>query len=1437
MRQKLTLGLSLGIAWPLLCIPATHAHEPNPANSGRAAPSEAGGPTLLLSLDLELGSFSGVTPGEPASNEVAVSVDRTPPAPENPPPNRAPSAPARPLRLSDWLLSRPPSQNAYPLGLSWRVPEEEPPQKELQLQLVSALSGEDKTMRAAPDAMARMREWIAALPVTGRVPVPAADGRWLQMNAARDPVLRPGYTVVLPDRPRTVTVVTASGALCHIVHRAGYEAKSYLDACGVKDIDVVWIAQADGRVQRYGVALWNREAQDEPAPGAWLWAPPRHGGWNEKFSERLIRFLATQGPAPDPDGARTVEATALTSAPTTAATSYGSRSQPVDPSSTGFAPRAPAHVEPASLPDTVPMRSRELEVTSSDWGSTGLLQTPTARMRDTGHFNVHFSYARPYLHGNLFWQPVEWLEAGFRYTDIGDVPYGGLGSVNPQSNKDKSIDVKLRVWPESAYVPHVAVGLRDIGGTGLYGGEYVVANKRTADFDWSLGFGWGYIGARGNVRNPLSRIFGDAFDRRSGETGQGGELALKSFFRGPGAFFGGVQYQTPWAPFLLKAEYEGNNYSHEPFRRRTQDSPINFGVVYRATRLVDLSVGYERGNTVMFGITINTSLPRLTQPKLLDPPPVPVVSRRPTQVPDWSKTTADLGRQTDWQIGKVEQGEHEVRVVVEEPAAVYWRRRVDRAAGVLHRDAPASVDRFAITYRQRGIDVAEHVIDRDAWVAERTQYLAPREQRESVIARAPESGSQDLTSVQENTPRRFTFGVAPSYSHILGGPDAFVLYQLGAQARATLNLRPNTWIQTALNLRVLDNFDQYQYRGESKLPRVRTLLREYNVTSRLTMPYAQLTHVGKAGNNQYYSVYGGYLEQMFAGVGAEWLYRPFASSLAFGVDVNAVRQRDFDQHFGFRDYRVATGHASLYWDTGWNDVLVTLQAGRYLAGDMGATLSVARAFRNGVLIGAFATKTNVSAAEFGEGSFDKGVYMSIPFDAFFTRSSSSYANLLWKPLTRDGGAMLWRQNALFALTGTRSPRTLEWAPAAAPADSLTPADRADDWKPSNSGAKPYTQVTPKAPALEWEQPGSGANKQHRLVQALYAQGFRNVKVDYDPTQRVIVSASHEGLRPVSVAVGRAARTALLQAPVEARGIEMTLLHGADPQARYEFFDLPRLQLYLDGALKAEELRPYVKVTWLNPAAAERDPIVRVDDLATESKPSVLGALVPDTLSVSRVANDYAGAAKAATRVDWVRAGALGAGMVLSSSLLDNRAHRFAQDHASSKWLTNGVRVADAIPWLAIGGAGLAAIDGSDPRRSRTGYSALEAGATALVVSQGLKYGVGRARPNTGFANTRFEPGSRSDAFWSFPSGHSIVAWSVLTPFALEYDAPWLYGIAAAANLGRIGSREHWVSDTVASSLLGYGLGRLFWQSGRDQGKGEPRVFFDGHGLSMHWDWK
>ena len=62
----------------------------------------------------------------------------------------------------------------------------------------------------------------------------------------------------------------------------------------------------------------------------------------------------------------------------------------------------------------------------------------------------------------------------------------------------------------------------------------------------------------------------------------------------------------------------------------------------------------------------------------------------------------------------------------------------------------------------------------------------------------------------------------------------------------------------------------------------------------------------------------------------------------------------------------------------------------------------------------FATKTNLSAEEFGEGSFNKGFYISVPTEMFYSDFTSGNISFGLQPLTKDGGALLIQQNGLLA---------------------------------------------------------------------------------------------------------------------------------------------------------------------------------------------------------------------------------------------------------------------------------------------------------------------------------------------------------------------------------------------------------------------------------------
>lgn len=280
-----------------------------------------------------------------------------------------------------------------------------------------------------------------------------------------------------------------------------------------------------------------------------------------------------------------------------------------------------------------PERSRDLRPTASDWGLVGLLQTPTARMHPAGSLGLTYTRTDPYGRLSVVTQPFDWMEAGFRYVDVSNQLYGPA-IAGDQTYKDKSFDMKLRLMQESAWQPQLAVGIRDLAGTGLFAGEYVVASKRTGNFDWSLGLGLGYAGGRGNLRNPLS-VLSPKFDQRpGGYSGSGGEFSITQYFRGPTALFGGVQWQSPWEPLVLKAEIDGNAYQREPFSTTLpQRSPLNVGLVYRFGDWGEASLAYERGNTLMAGFTLRSQLNQVSIPKIADPPPVPFQTARPSRPP------------------------------------------------------------------------------------------------------------------------------------------------------------------------------------------------------------------------------------------------------------------------------------------------------------------------------------------------------------------------------------------------------------------------------------------------------------------------------------------------------------------------------------------------------------------------------------------------------------------------------------------------------------------------------------------------------------------------------------------------------------------------------------------------------------------------------------
>jgi membrane-associated phospholipid phosphatase len=127
-----------------------------------------------------------------------------------------------------------------------------------------------------------------------------------------------------------------------------------------------------------------------------------------------------------------------------------------------------------------------------------------------------------------------------------------------------------------------------------------------------------------------------------------------------------------------------------------------------------------------------------------------------------------------------------------------------------------------------------------------------------------------------------------------------------------------------------------------------------------------------------------------------------------------------------------------------------------------------------------------------------------------------------------------------------------------------------------------------------------------------------------------------------------------------------------------------------------------------------------------------------------------------------------------------------------------------IAGLIGGGAGLYLLSfpTHNERWRETGFLAGEAALNSLVTVEALKYSLGRERPYQGNGSGAFFHSGTS-----FPSEHAAAAWSIAGVFAHEYPGTlptlFAYGAASAVSLSRIQGRQHFPSDVLVGSVLGY----------------------------------
>ncbi len=649
------------------------------------------------------------------------------------------------------------------------------------------------------------------------------------------------------------------------------------------------------------------------------------------------------------------------------------------------------------------------------YGLPGLIDTPSAEMMPDGQFAVTVSHFANQTRTSLSFQAFPRVTATFRYIGLRDLNAFGFDTF-----RDRSFDVRFQLAREGRIRPAITVGLQDLAGTGIYSGEYIVATKSFDNFlglpgrvRLTGGLGWGRLGSSGDIGAPFSETRPGFV---AGDTG--GEPSVDTWFRGPVAPFAGIEWNVN-DRLGLKAEYSSDAYTIETQQNLFQrESRLNFGLEYQYSERLRLGAYWLYGSEI--GVTAQFQLNPLRPPtpKVIAGPR-PIITR-PSRASNPAAWTTDWAQNAEAGATirdalRPELEEDGVRLEALSVSATSAELRVvntrysndsvavGRTARAMARVLPPSVETFRITPVRNGLPLSTVVIRRSD--LERLEFQPDASGQLLAAAQFDDAAPRLARSVPvDGVHPRFSWSIGPYVAPSYFDPDEPVRVDAGIAASFRYRPGPGWVIGGQVRGRLLGNVEDGRL-SNSVLPRVRTDQILYAQATDVPIRELFVAKQWKASNDVYARVTAGYLESMFGGVSAELLWKPQDSRLAIGIEGNYARQRDFDQQFGFQDYDVLTGHISAYYEFN-KGYLAQVDMGRYLAGDVGATFSLTREFANGWKVGGFFTLTDVSAEEFGEGSFDKGITLTVPIDWFLGKPSKQAITTTIRPVQRDGGQRL-----------------------------------------------------------------------------------------------------------------------------------------------------------------------------------------------------------------------------------------------------------------------------------------------------------------------------------------------------------------------------------------------------------------------------------------------
>ncbi len=611
-------------------------------------------------------------------------------------------------------------------------------------------------------------------------------------------------------------------------------------------------------------------------------------------------------------------------------------------------------------------------------GSIGLINIPTARFFSESTFGFTMYDGNPDQKVTLTSFPFDWLEASFFYTNIQDKPYCiyDFDPVCAQDFKDKGFNFKLRL-KEEGFLPAIAVGINDIAGTGLYGSEYLVASYGVNKTDFHFGLGWGQLnGSKESIKNPFGIINDSFYERPADAEDKGGQFQPSRYFSGDtvSPFFGITHAINE--KYLVKFEYD-TTLTPGKIGYKEAENDFSFGLDFSLTKNFTIGISTERGNSTSIRFAYKNN------PKISKPRYEYKNSNHKDSDSDYVKFIRNLS-ENGIAVNKILEGSDQLGIQISQ-------------------------------FRHPNLDIIDEIINRAAYNAGLNKPVKANLMIADLQAKTEFDESFEKNSkliYQRQVKKKFKTNTRLDVRPFLASREEFFKGALMIENISEYSFLDNFFFSSNIKYSLADNFDDLKYPPVDTYPaQVRSDIKDYliNYDEGIIIGRAQFDYYLSLKKNHHAMLTAGILEEMFNGIGFEYLYFEEDSNYAIGFEVFEVKKRDYKMRFDTLDYKNVTGHLNFYYR---NYKRIPFDAkisyGEYLAGDEGVTIDLSRSFVNGTKFGVFASFTDVSTEQFGEGSFDKGIYFNIPV-------FGNLINYSWRPLTKDPGAKLIRKNTLHDL--------------------------------------------------------------------------------------------------------------------------------------------------------------------------------------------------------------------------------------------------------------------------------------------------------------------------------------------------------------------------------------------------------------------------------------